>query len=101
MGFLWPPAGPLYRRVRSAGGGSAPPSDLLRLRVPLRRGIPRPAGRRHAGLAARPLRSDRSSTILKAMGRALVKKPFAILGTLGTMAAIWWFALRPRLRNRH
>lgn len=34
------------------------------------------------------------------MARKLGKKPFALLGTLGTMAAIWWFALRPRIRKR-
>jgi hypothetical protein len=34
------------------------------------------------------------------MGRRLTKKPLALLGSLGTMAAIWWFALRPRIRKR-
>jgi hypothetical protein len=34
------------------------------------------------------------------MGRSVVKKPLAVLGSLGTMAAIWWFALRPRFRHR-
>lgn len=50
--------------------------------------------------------SDRSvrtapalSTIVAAMGRPFVKKPLAVLGTLGTMAAVWWFALRPRFRK--
>jgi hypothetical protein len=35
-----------------------------------------------------------------AMGRSFVKKPLALIGSLGTMAAVWWFALRPRLRKR-
>lgn len=35
-----------------------------------------------------------------AMGRRMAKKPLALLGTLGTMAGIWWFALRPRFRKR-
>jgi hypothetical protein len=34
------------------------------------------------------------------MGRQIAKKPLALLGTLGTMAAIWWFALRPRFSKR-
>jgi hypothetical protein len=34
------------------------------------------------------------------MDRSVAKKPLALLGSLGTMAAIWWFALRPRFRNR-
>ena len=28
------------------------------------------------------------------------KKPLAVLGALATMAGVWWFALRPRLRKR-
>ena len=39
-------------------------------------------------------------TTLTAMGRKLAKKPIALVGSLGTMAAIWWFALRPRFRKR-
>jgi len=39
------------------------------------------------------------STTITLMGRPL-KKPLAFLGTLGTMAGIWWFALRPRFRKR-
>jgi hypothetical protein len=35
-----------------------------------------------------------------AMAQKSKKKPLAFLGTLGTMAAIWWFALRPRFRKR-
>jgi hypothetical protein len=38
--------------------------------------------------------------ILASMGRPLAKKSFAVLGTLGTMAGIWWFALRPRFHKR-
>lgn len=34
------------------------------------------------------------------MARSLKKKPLALLGSLGTMAAVWWFALRPRFRKR-
>lgn len=34
------------------------------------------------------------------MGRKLLNKPVALMGTLGTMAAIWWFALRPRRKSR-
>lgn len=34
------------------------------------------------------------------MGRRLTKKPLAVLGMLGTMAAVWWYALRPRFRKR-
>jgi hypothetical protein len=30
------------------------------------------------------------------MSKRSAKKPLAIFGTLGTMAAVWWFALRPR-----
>jgi hypothetical protein len=30
----------------------------------------------------------------------LGKKPFAILGAVVSMAGIWWFALRPRLRKK-
>jgi hypothetical protein len=26
-------------------------------------------------------------------------KPMAILGVLGTMASIWWFALKPRRKH--
>jgi len=33
------------------------------------------------------------------MGRRIAKKPLALFGTLGTMAAIWWFALRPRRKR--
>ena len=34
------------------------------------------------------------------MGRKLPKKPLALLGALGTMGAIWWYALRPRFGQR-
>ncbi len=34
------------------------------------------------------------------MARNLARKPIAVLGTLGTMAAIWWYALRPRFGKR-
>jgi hypothetical protein len=40
------------------------------------------------------------STSFGTMGRQLRKKPLALLGALGTMAAIWWYALRPRFRKR-
>jgi hypothetical protein len=36
----------------------------------------------------------------ESVGSQRRKKPIAVLGTLGTMAAIWWFALRPRLGKR-
>lgn len=48
--------------------------------------------------AGRP--GGRPSATVAAMARPL-KKPLALLGTLGTMAGIWWFALRPRFRKRH
>lgn len=43
------------------------------------------------------LSADESgSTTLSRMSKRSAKKPLAIFGTLGTMAAVWWFALRPR-----
>lgn len=42
----------------------------------------------------------RASVIIVAVSRSLAKKPLALLGMLGTMAGIWWFALRPRFRKR-
>ena len=30
----------------------------------------------------------------------LPKKPLAVVGALSTMAAVWWFALRPRGKKR-
>jgi hypothetical protein len=40
------------------------------------------------------------SIILTAMGHRSTKKPLALVGALGTMAAIWWYALRPRFRTK-
>jgi hypothetical protein len=33
-------------------------------------------------------------------GRSVVKPVAAALGVLGTMASIWWFALKPRRRAK-
>lgn len=33
-------------------------------------------------------------------GRSVVKPVAAALGVLGTMASIWWFALKPRRKAR-
>jgi hypothetical protein len=40
------------------------------------------------------------SSIVATMAKGSKKKPLALLGALGTMAAIWWYALRPRLGKR-
>lgn len=36
----------------------------------------------------------------KSGGRKVVKPVAAAAVTLGTMASIWWFALRPRRKNK-
>lgn len=33
------------------------------------------------------------------MAKRKLLKPVAILGVLGTMASIWWFALKPRRKH--
>ena len=33
------------------------------------------------------------------MGKRKLLKPMAALGVLGTMASIWWFALKPRRKH--
>jgi hypothetical protein len=37
-----------------------------------------------------------SSTMPKSGSRKVVKPVAATVGVLGTMASIWWFALKPR-----
>jgi hypothetical protein len=51
-------------------------------------------------VAVRPRRQESLSATFGRMGCRSTKKPLALLGALGTMAAVWWFALRPRFRNR-
>ena len=36
----------------------------------------------------------------KSNGRSVVKPVAAAVGVLGTMASIWWFALRPRRKPK-
>ncbi len=36
----------------------------------------------------------------KSEGRGVVKPVAAAVGVVGTMASIWWFALKPRRKNK-
>jgi hypothetical protein len=36
----------------------------------------------------------------KSSGRSVVKPVAAAVGVLGTMASIWWFALKPRRKAK-